>query len=46
MAEFTLQELHDEIENDPETLEYKEVGGEWKGDTEIANLINAKDYIL
>lgn len=41
---FTLQELHDEIENDPLALGYKEVGGEWKEDQVIADLINAKDY--
>ena len=43
---FTLQELHDEIENDPEALGYKEVGGEWKGDRVIADIINAKNFII
>lgn len=46
MAEFTLQELHDEIESDPLALGYKEVGGEWKGDQVIADLINAKNYVV
>jgi len=40
MADFTLQALNDEIDTDPEGLGYKEVGGEWKGDAEIADLIN------
>lgn len=40
MAYFTLQALHDEIENDPEAIGYKEVGGEWKADDVIADLIN------
>lgn len=40
MTEFTLQALHDEIENDPEAIGYKEVGGEWKEDNIIADLIN------
>lgn len=44
MAEFSLQALHDEIEADPEALGYKEVGGEWKGDQVIVDLINAKNY--
>lgn len=37
---FTLQELHDEIEADPEAIGYKEPSGEWKGDEVIADLIN------
>jgi hypothetical protein len=45
MAEFSLQALHDEIEADPETLGYK-VGSIWKGDQEIADLINAKSYTI
>ena len=44
MAEFSLQALHDEIEADPEGLGYKEVGGEWKEDQVIVDLINAKNY--
>lgn len=43
MAQFTLQSLNDEIVNDPEGIGYKEVGGEWKGDQVIADLINAKN---
>ena len=46
MAEFSLQALHDEIEADPEALGYKEAGGEWKDDSVIADLINAKDYAI
>jgi len=42
MAEFTLQELHDEIEVDPLALGYK-TGAVWKSDAEIAGLINALD---
>lgn len=44
MTEFSLQELHDEIENDSQGLGYKEVGGTWKGDNVIVDLINAKNY--
>ena len=36
---FTLQQLHDEIENDPNTIGYKE-GAAWKSDGVIAALIN------
>lgn len=43
---FTLQELHDRIEVDPLTIGYKEAGGEWKGDQEIADLMNAKSFII
>ena len=39
MAEFSLQALHDEIENDPESIGYKD-GSVWKGDDVIADLIN------
>ena len=46
MAEFSLQALHDEIEADPQTIGYKEAGGEWKGDDVIADLINAKNYVV
>ena len=46
MAEFSLQALHDEIEADPQTIGYKEAGGEWKGDDVIADLINAKNYTV
>lgn len=34
-----LQELHDEIENDPQAIGYKTAGA-WKGDDVIAALIN------
>lgn len=44
MAEFSLQALHDEIEADPWSLNYKEAGGAWKGDDVIVDLINAKNY--
>jgi hypothetical protein len=44
MAEFSLQALHDEIENDPQGLGYKNVDDTWKGDDVIAGLINAKNY--
>ena len=44
MAIFSLQELHDEIINDPQGLDYKEAGGEWKEDNVIVDLINAKNY--
>lgn len=37
---LTLQALHDEIENDPESVGYKEAGGAWKGDQVIADLLN------
>ncbi len=46
MADFTLQALADEIEADPAALGYKEAGGEWKGDGVIADLINAKDFVI
>ncbi len=43
---FTRQQLHDQIEADPEGLGYKEAGGEWKDDQVVADLINAKNYII
>jgi len=43
MADFTLQALNDEIDNDPTSQGYKEVGGEWKADQVIVDLINAQD---
>ncbi|MHC4338513.1 MAG: hypothetical protein ACYSTG_11305 [Planctomycetota bacterium] len=46
MAEFSLQALHDEIEADPESLGYKNPDTTWKGDQEIADLINAKNYTI
>lgn len=45
MASFSLQALHDEIEADPEGLGYK-INGDWKGDQVIADLINAKNYVV
>lgn len=45
MAEFTLQALADEIDNDPEGIGYK-VGAVWKGDQVIADLINAKNLTI
>ena len=44
MSEFSLQELHDEIESDDQSLGYKEAGGAWKEDSVIVALINAKNY--
>lgn len=46
MADFTLQALHDEIENDTEAIGYKEGGGAWKADSVIADLINTKNYTI
>lgn len=40
MANFILQDLHDEIEADPQALGYKNQDGTWKGDQEIADLLN------
>jgi hypothetical protein len=45
MADFTLQALNDEIDNDPLALGYK-VGAVWKADDVIAGLINAPNYII
>ena len=45
MAEFSLQALHDEIEADPQVLGYKDAGV-WKGDDVIADLLNAKNYVV
>lgn len=45
MTEFSLQALHDEIESDPQELGYK-TNGDWKGDQVIADLINAKNYVI
>ena len=45
MAEFSLQALHDEIEADPQTIGYKDAGV-WKGDDVIADLLNAKNYVV
>jgi hypothetical protein len=44
MSEFSLQALHDEIENDPKNEGYKEANGDWKEDSVIEGLINAKKY--
>ena len=46
MEDFSLQALHDQIESDPDGLGYKEEGGEWKGDDVIADLINARDFVI
>lgn len=40
MAEFSLQALHDEIEADPLAIGYKNPDGSWKGDQEIADMLN------
>jgi hypothetical protein len=45
MADFTLQALNDEIDNDPLAIGYK-VGAVWKGDAVIAALINAPNYTI
>lgn len=39
-AQFSLQALHDEIENDPESVGYK-TGEVWKGDQAIADSLNS-----
>ena len=39
---FTIQALADEINLDPTLVGYKEIGGEWKSDQVIADLINEK----
>ena len=44
MAEFSLQALNDEIDNDPAALGYKEAGGAWKGDDVIKGLLDAKNF--
>jgi hypothetical protein len=38
MADFSLQALADEINNDPEAIGYR--NGAWKGDQVIADLLN------
>ena len=45
MAEFSFVALKDEIENDPETLAYKNsaASGDWKDDQVIADIINTQD---
>ena len=40
MADYSLQNLHDEIEADPEGLDYKFANGDWRSDSVIAGLIN------
>ena len=40
MAEFTLLALYNEIENDPQSIGYKESNGDWKEDAVIVGLIN------
>ena len=46
MNDQELQELHDEIEADPLALGYKD-GAVWKEpDSVIADLINAKNYVI
>ena len=46
MVEFTLTALKSEIETDPKSLGYKEVGGQWKGDSVIADLLNEKNLVV
>ncbi len=48
MADFSLVALKDEIVGDPQTLGYKNsaVPNDWKGDQEIADLINAKNLVV
>jgi len=45
MADFSLQALHDEIENDPMELGYK-TGSVWKEDAVIVELINSADFAV
>ena len=45
MTDFSLQALHDEIENDPEGIGYKD-GSVWKEDAVIVDLINSKDFSI
>jgi hypothetical protein len=45
MAVFSLAALKAEIETDPLALGYKD-GAAWKGDQEIADIINAKNYTV
>lgn len=44
MADFTTEALAAEIQNDPLAIGYKNGDGTWKGDQEIADLLNAKNY--
>jgi len=48
MAEFSLVALKDEIVNDPEVFNYKNSATptDWKGDQEIADLINVKNLVI
>ena len=48
MSEFTLVALKDEIENDTESIGYKNspTSGDWKGDQIIADLINVKNLVI
>ncbi len=48
MADFSLVALKDEIVNDPQTIGYKNSASpdDWKGDQEIADLINAKNLVI
>lgn len=48
MAEFTLEALRDEIEVDPEGLGLKNSpsSGDWKGDPEIADILNTKNLTV
>ncbi len=48
MAEFSFTALKDEIVNDTEGLGYKNSAtpNDWKGDQEIADLINAKNLVI
>ena len=46
MSDFSLQALHDEVENDPEAIGYKNPDTTWKGDQVIADLINDKNLLI
>ena len=48
MAEFSLVALKDEIVGDPQGLGYKNsaTANDWKEDSEIADLINAKNFVI
>ncbi len=48
MANFSLVALKDEIVGDPQALGYKNsaTANDWKGDQEIADLINAENFTV
>ncbi len=46
MAVFSLQELHDRIESDPNAIGYKNPDTTWKDDQIIVDLANAKTFAI